>query len=140
MDIRNLNINQRCAIKLKFLREAKNYTQGYVAKNLALSQNAYSLIEAGTTKMTLDKLEKVSIFFDIAPELLINDQSIDLFNPSANKSNLPPALSSFEKKMYESTINRMEKDIERLYALLNQLMAKSANANFESKLMTNPNE
>ncbi len=40
-----MNITDICARKIKMLREANNYTQDYVANELDISQNAYSLIE-----------------------------------------------------------------------------------------------
>lgn len=122
-----MSITQICARKLKVLRESHNYTQEYVAEILDISQNAYSLLEKGTTKVTLDRLEKLAELYKVLPEDLISSRAISL--ESANDgghSNYPPALSSFEKKMYEQTIDRLEVDIEKLYALLHRLTANLA--------------
>lgn len=110
------------------MRESHDYTQEYVAEVLDISQNAYSLLEKGTTKITLDRLEKLAELYKLPPVELINDSAIsmDHVNGTNAHSNFPPAMSSFEKKMYEQTISRLEVDIEKLYKLLHQLTANIA--------------
>ena len=44
------------ACKIKKHRELKNYTQEYLAQRLNISQNAYSKIETGSVKLTIDRL------------------------------------------------------------------------------------
>ncbi|RAJ22881.1 helix-turn-helix protein [Pedobacter cryoconitis] len=44
------------AFNIKKIREHKNYTQIYLAKRLAISQNAYSKIELGYSKITINRL------------------------------------------------------------------------------------
>ena len=123
-----MNLTQKFAKKLKILREINNFTQEHVADVLNISQNAYSLIEKGTTKVSLDRLETFSELYNTTPTELIsfNDNFYGMFlnpeNPTAH-SNVPPNLTSFEKKMYEQTISRLEIDVERLYNLINQLAA-----------------
>lgn len=121
-----MSITEVCARKLKMLRETHNYTQDYVANELDISQNAYSLIEKAITKITLDRVERLAQFYKVNPSLLINDENIILSgkNEVSNPSNFPPTLSTFEKRMYEQTITRMEVEIDRLYSLLTQLTSK----------------
>jgi transcriptional regulator with XRE-family HTH domain len=118
-----MNLTQKFAKKLKILREINNYTQEYVASILDISQNAYSLIEKGTTKITLDRIEVLAELYKTTPSELVsfNDSFYNGAGGDIPHSNLPPSLSSFEKRMYEQTINRLEVDIEKLYNLINQL-------------------
>ena len=120
-----MNLTQKFSKKLKILREINNYTQEYVARVLDISQNAYSLIEKGTTKITLDRIEVLAELYKTTPSELININDNFYINPTAaneaSHSNIPPTLSSFEKRMYEQTISRLEVDIEKLYNLINQL-------------------
>lgn len=51
---------QRIASKIRKVRERKNFSQEYLAKKIGISQNAYSKIELGYSKITLDR------FFHIA--------------------------------------------------------------------------
>ena len=54
------------AAAIRKKREMRNYTQEYLAYKLNISQNAYSKIELGYTKITLERL------FDIADILEFN--------------------------------------------------------------------
>ncbi|MFD2863376.1 helix-turn-helix domain-containing protein [Mucilaginibacter antarcticus] len=58
------------AVSIRKKRESKNYTQEYLAYKLNISQNAYSKIELGYTKITVERL------FQIAEVLELN--AIDL--------------------------------------------------------------
>ncbi len=44
------------ATNIRRIREGKGYTQEYIALKLGISQNAYSKIELGYTKITLERL------------------------------------------------------------------------------------
>lgn len=125
-----MNLTQKFSKKLKILREINNYTQEYVARILDISQNAYSLIEKGTTKITLDRIEVLAELYKTTPSELISINDNFYHNPNGSEdthhSNIPPTLSSFEKRMYEQTISRLEVDIEKLYNLINQLATNMA--------------
>lgn len=120
-----MSLTEICAKKLKTLREINNFTQAYIADQLDISQNAYSLIEKGATKITLDRLEELANFYKIKPsDLLIEGFDGLLKSSESEHRNLPPALSIMEKKMYEQTITRLEDNIERLYNMISQLTSK----------------
>lgn len=120
-----MSLTDICARKLKTLRELNNYTQAYVADQLDISQNTYSLIEKGTTKITIDRLEEIANFYKISPPELITEGLTGLLQGiNSENRNLPPALSMMEKKMYEQTIERLENNIEKLYNMIAQLTTK----------------
>nr|WP_294942504.1 helix-turn-helix transcriptional regulator [uncultured Mucilaginibacter sp.] len=48
------------ATNIRNKREELNYTQEYLAAKLNISQNAYSKIELGYTKITLERLFQIS--------------------------------------------------------------------------------
>lgn len=132
-----MNLTQKFSKKLKILREVNNYTQEYVARVLEISQNAYSLLEKGTTKITLDRIEVLAELYKTTPaELISVTETIYNGNTVASEmmhSNIPPNLSSFEKRMYEQTISRLEIDIEKLYNLINQLATNKVQSQEEAK-------
>lgn len=53
-------------------REDLNYTQEYLAAKLNISQNAYSKIELGYTKITVERLFQIADILDIDLTNLIN--------------------------------------------------------------------
>ena len=74
-------MNNTLAFKIKAIaanirnkREFRNYTQEYLAFKLNISQNAYSKIELGYTKITVERL------FQIAEVLELD--VVDLIKPA----------------------------------------------------------
>ncbi|RFZ95725.1 XRE family transcriptional regulator [Mucilaginibacter conchicola] len=62
------------ATNIRKRREDLNYTQEYLAAKLNISQNAYSKIELGYTKITVERL------FQIAD--ILESELTDLINPN----------------------------------------------------------
>ena len=58
--------------KLKQLRELKNYTQEFVAAQMGLTTRAYSKIESGDTKLTINRLNEIS-------KILENRENLNYF-------------------------------------------------------------
>ena len=67
------------ALRIKRIREFRNYTQQYLADKLDISQNAYSKIENGTTKLTIDRLEQVAKLLDVPVESILSNEK-QVFN------------------------------------------------------------
>jgi len=60
------------AINIRRIRESKDYTQDYLAVKLNISQNAYSKIELGYTKITVERLFQIAQILEVDPVALIN--------------------------------------------------------------------
>ncbi|RZL49929.1 MAG: XRE family transcriptional regulator [Pedobacter sp.] len=63
------------ASNIRKVREFRNYTQDYLAAKLEISQNAYSKIELGYSKITLDRLFHIALILEVqVMELLYFDK------------------------------------------------------------------
>jgi transcriptional regulator with XRE-family HTH domain len=60
------------AVNIRKIRESKDYTQDYLAIKLAISQNAYSKIELGYTKITVERLFQIAQILEVNPVHLIS--------------------------------------------------------------------
>lgn len=61
---------------IRKVREYRNYTQDYLAAKLEISQNAYSKIELGYSKITLDRLFHIALILEVeVTQLLYLDAS-----------------------------------------------------------------
>jgi len=60
------------AANIRKIREHRNYTQEYLAAKLNISQNAYSKIELGYTKITVERLFQIAIILEVDPVDFIN--------------------------------------------------------------------
>lgn len=55
------------AVNIRKIRESKDYTQDYLAVKLSISQNAYSKIELGYTKITVERLFQIAQILEVNP-------------------------------------------------------------------------
>ena len=62
------------AANIRAKREKRNYTQEYLAYKLNISQNAYSKIELGYTKITLERLFQIAEVLDYDVAALLNTE------------------------------------------------------------------
>ena|SRR5690606_21596980 len=66
---------------IKRYRELRNYTQEYMAKQLNISQNAYSKIEANQTKVDVERLQKLAEILEVGEMDLMREPNIvNLYN------------------------------------------------------------
>jgi transcriptional regulator with XRE-family HTH domain len=63
---------------IRKIREFKNYTQDYLAMKLDISQNAYSKIELGYSKLTLGRLFQIAEVLEVDVVQLICFEHTDL--------------------------------------------------------------
>ena len=66
------------ASNIRKLREYRDYTQDYLAAKLNISQNAYSKIELGYSRITLERLFVISSVLEIKPADLISMEREEL--------------------------------------------------------------
>ena len=57
---------------IRLHRLSKNYTQDYMAFSLGISQKAYSKIEAGITKLTVERLLEIASILELDAEAILN--------------------------------------------------------------------
>lgn len=112
--------------KIKLLREARNYTQEYMAEALHISQRAYSSIENGQTQLTVERLYEIAEALKVSIGEIINTENQSVyynnFNNHApnNKGNLVFHQDAFDEQrsLYERLLKAKEEEIVYLKELL----------------------
>lgn len=124
--MRDTHIGQR----IKKIREGKNYTQEYMSQKLNISQNTYSLIESGSSKLTTDRLKEISTILDVPIESLVNeDFQIFNFNNSTVErfygfiENLQEENKELTQKLSEQ-ITHLQTENQKLLSLVETLTQK----------------
>lgn len=125
--------------KLLSLRLNKNWTQDYVAEQLGLSQPAYSKLEQGQVKLTIDRAGKLAELYEIEPEYFFtNDSPTVNFHDNSQNKNLMQHVESFHdsaemKELYEQRIaeqtrliETLQKRVEKLESQLDMFVEKLA--------------
>ncbi len=107
-------------IKIKQIRELKNFTQEYVAQKLGLSTRAYSKIETGETQLTINRLNEISKVLEIEPMQLLGFDDKKIFNINNSTGNNGYNNIYFPEKLiqqYEETIQSLKEQIQLLKLL-----------------------
>lgn len=80
-----MNSSLYCAeeihLRIKSIRQSLGFSQDYVASQIGISQNAYSRVELGVAKLSIDRMLKIAFILGVSP--------IDLLKPAS-----PTALAS----------------------------------------------
>ncbi len=111
-------------IKIKLIRELKNFTQEYVATQLGLTTRAYSKIESGETQLTINRLNEISNILGVEPMEVLGFDEKQVFNNCKQEGNQNTiGTSNFylpEKliQQYEKTIQILEDEVTLLKSLI----------------------
>lgn len=113
---------QQAEIKLKQLRELKNFTQEYMAQQLGLSTRAYSKIESGETQLTINRLNEIAAILEVDPVQALGFDHQNVFNNYGTQEgniglNQTITISDKLIEQYESRIRHLEDEILFLRAL-----------------------
>ena len=65
-------INKRIALNLRNARLMRNYSQEYLALQLKISQNAYSKMEMGRTRISVESVFKIADILKVDINTLLN--------------------------------------------------------------------
>lgn len=108
--------------KIRKLRENRNFSQEYVAECLGISQTAYSKIENDQTKLTAERITKLSQLFNIPEnEFFSFDQHIEFHNNTITNGYVNSIIQT-QKEVYESTIETLQQQINQLNTERNKLL------------------
>ena len=113
---------------IRKLREVRGYKQEYLATKLGITVKAYSKLECGETKLTIDRLREVTRILGFKPEIVLNFSEQSLLE-GANSSiyELPKATDDTDHSHCKQRIQYLEKEVKFLRHLLNRvIMDKSA--------------
>jgi transcriptional regulator with XRE-family HTH domain len=115
---------QNPELKIKQLRELKNFTQEYMAQQLGLSTRAYSKIESGETQLTINRLNDISEILGIDPIEALGFDHQNIFNNCTQEGNyntIGTTTFNIPEKLiqqYEKTIQILEDEVALLKSLI----------------------
>lgn len=121
---------------MRILRESNDYSQEYVADYLNINQKTYSNLEAGKSKLTLERIQKLAELYHVKPEYFLSeDLPVINYNtgPNSHGGNFETyhnniGATDFLKSVYEKmleeknhTINNLESQIDKLTSIIQEL-------------------
>lgn len=95
---------------IRKLRVTRRISQTEVAQKLGISQNAYSRIERGLTRISTERLQKLAEIFGITVQELLTEQELSN-KPMVAKE---PGTKSEDVWIYEKMIQHKDETIQSL--------------------------
>lgn len=114
--------------KIRKIRTLKGYSQEYMADKLQIKQPAYSEIESGKTKISINVLQEIAQIFKIETNDILNFDENHVFNNTFNENskgffNVKKVINeSFEneRQSYKDQIKSQKEEIEYLRKKLDE--------------------
>jgi len=104
-------------VKVKRIREIRNYSQEYMAEKLGISQEAYSRLETGKTKMDLQRMNNIASILEIDPIILLSFDEGTVFNNCIQSGTNVTNYNGFSEEKQAAMEARLNKLEELIYKL-----------------------
>ncbi len=116
-------------LKIRKLRELKNYRQEYIAESLQLTQASYSKIESGETEITYHRLEQIAGILGIRVEDITNFDEKIILNNHAQNTVVNGYVNNYnhiehERQLYQEQIANLKTENEYLKSMIDKLLGK----------------
>ncbi len=112
-----MKISNKSIISIRRIREIKGYSQEYMSAMLNISQSAYSNLESGKSKCTLDRAMHISKILGVEMNELIENNSQLNLNETKNFS-MTKESSSSKDELFSDLVNQLKEEISFLRSLL----------------------
>ncbi len=106
-----MDINHKVAAKISELRLQKNILQTALADSLNMSQNAYSQLENGTTRITVEKLFAIANYFRIPVTQLLDIPENIMFNTSENSTAINTNNRTLNNHLHDESFSKLYEKI-----------------------------
>ena len=119
---------------IRRIRDQKGYSQYSMATELGLTQAAYSRLESGESKLTIDRLQEIAKILDTDISAFLDSSKITIQNQTnndnasgyvenlhiENKETAKKLIQSFEKliQTLEDENRHLKKEIEFLHSII----------------------
>lgn len=89
---------------IRQLREAREYSQGYMADMLDIAQSSYASIESGKVALRIDRLYAIAAILNVPPLRLLDESYENPVVPT-------PAITTLTLQGYEELIQELRSEI-----------------------------
>ncbi len=117
-------MNNFISKNIRKYRELKGFSQEYMANQLNINQASYAKIESSTTKLTIDRLFKISKLLETGITELLDLKTQTVFNQKENETaNAYGKIEHFyqdNKDVYEKLLQAKDEQIALLKSLLDK--------------------
>jgi transcriptional regulator with XRE-family HTH domain len=97
-------------MKIKKLRELRNYTQEYMAKKLNMSANGYGKIERDETDISYSRMQQIADILEVSISEIINFDDKLLLGTKSTTDSSPNNIKDYERAFYEQEIKHLKQE------------------------------
>jgi len=128
----------RIGLQIKRFREAKNYTQAWMAEQLDMSQKAFSKIENNESSLSVEKLQRIAELLEINVSDFFENNGKHIYNniETQRKGGNSFVINQAEKAMelYEKLVAEKDARILSNEKLIIELTKKTEGLELQLKL------
>ncbi len=111
-------------MKIKKLRELRNYTQEYMAGKLQMSANGYGKIERDETDISFSRMQQIAEILQITPADIINFDEKVIFGTKVNGEPVKKEAQEYERTIYEQEISHLKQENDYLKEIIGLIKKK----------------
>lgn len=121
----------KVGMKIKKLRELRNFTQEFLAERLDMSQTGYSKIERGETDISISRLQQIAKVLAVEIQDILGFDEKMIFNLSNNNQGeshgivIHSEVSDRERDLYAKQLAYLQEEIKYLREQLNLLNSRA---------------
>lgn len=78
-------MNNSVGENIRMHRDLKGFSQEYMAQELGINQSSYAKIEKETTKLTVERLQRIAEVLDVEVSSLLSSSKQNIFNQTNEK-------------------------------------------------------
>lgn len=111
---------------IRFIREQLGYSQEYVATQLGITQQSYSVIEKKPEKATLQRLKDIAAVLQVNFVTLLGEDDVYIqqnFHQQGGNAATQMNVSGAEKEIYEKFIEDLKEQVDFFKGLVKNSLA-----------------
>ncbi len=110
----------KAELRIRSFREAKGYTQEYMAEMLDICQSTYANLESGKSSLTIDRLLEIAEILELDFHLLLEINGKGHADGKSTVRDVPSGDHFHEetKQLYEQLVKDLRSEIEFLRSMI----------------------
>lgn len=111
----------KAELRIRSFREAKGYTQEYMAEMLNICQSTYANLESGKSTLSIDRLLEIAEILDLDfHQLLVLKSKGEEGKLPVHESQLGNHLHDETKKLYDQLVEELRSEVAFLRSMIRQ--------------------
>jgi transcriptional regulator with XRE-family HTH domain len=110
----------KAELRIRSFREAKGYTQEYMAEMLDICQSTYANLESGKSSLSIERLLEIAAILELDFHQLLVFNGKEHVDGKTHLQGMPPGdhLHEETKKLYEQLVEELRSEVAFLRGMI----------------------